>query len=391
MTTDIFDLAVAKVKESEKAFCRFITANDVNLTSHQCGFYVPKEAQSLLFDFPGEKGSNKEKFVKIRWQDSFETDSRFIYYGTGTRNEYRITRFGHGFPFLEEKYVGSLLILCKNDDSDYSGVVLSNDEDIDSFFSVFNLSHDNTNYLINKNVIASPDDQLDGLLMQAGERYDDFPPAMEMSNVARSLYNSIFHMTDRRIILEPDKTILRWIDAEYKLFRYIEEKCYKPKYTSPFSNCQELVDFSNEILNRRKSRAGKSLEHHLSSIFSLSSLQFDEQKVTEGKNKPDFIFPGIEYYRNKNFPEEELIFLGAKTTCKDRWRQVLEEADRIKTKFLFTLQPGITTSQLDAMKKADLVLVVPEQNKRCFDPAHRDEIFSLKQFIDMVKVKQSRL
>ena len=46
-----------------------------------------------------------------------------------------------------------------------------------------------------------------------------------------------------------------------------------------------------KILNRRKSRAGKSLEHHLSTIFHASDLKFEEQVVTEGNKKPDFIFP----------------------------------------------------------------------------------------------------
>lgn len=67
--SDIFNYAVSQVNRSRRAFCRFITANDVNLTSHQTGFYVPKEAESLLFDVPGERGSNKDRFVKIRWQD----------------------------------------------------------------------------------------------------------------------------------------------------------------------------------------------------------------------------------------------------------------------------------------------------------------------------------
>jgi len=67
--SDIFNSAVSQVNRSRRAFCRFITANDVNLTSHQAGFYVPKEAESLLFDVPGERGSNKDRFVKIRWQD----------------------------------------------------------------------------------------------------------------------------------------------------------------------------------------------------------------------------------------------------------------------------------------------------------------------------------
>jgi len=386
--TEYFDLAVSQVNGAEMAFCRFITANDVNLTSHQSGFYVPKEAQELLFKEPGVRGSNKEKFVKIRWQDDFETESRFIYYGTGTRNEYRITRFGHGFPFLTEEYVGSLLIICKMGDTDYSGIVLEHDEDIDEFFSLYNLPTDKTNHLINKNVLASPDERLDSLFRQVVEMSEYFPDTVMMSKLARDLFNGNFAISDADVNKEPDKILLRWIDTEYKLFHYFEERFYQPIYTTPFKDCQSLIDFSNEILNRRKSRAGKSLEHHLSRIFTTAKLKFDEQKVTEGNKKPDFIFPGIAEYHDFLFPADDLVFLGAKTTCKDRWRQVLTEADRIETKYLFTLQQGVSSAQLREMKQSNLILVVPAANKTCFDPAFKSDLFSLGEFINMVKVKQ---
>lgn len=388
--TEFFDLAVAQVNAAEMAFCRYITANDVNLTSHQCGFYVPKEAQDLLFDEPGVRGSNKDKLVKIRWQDSFETDSRFIYYGTGSRNEYRITRFGHGFPFLSEEYVGSLLIICKMDDTEYTGTILEHDEDIEEFFSLYNLSAEKTNHLINKNVIASPDDRLDSLFHQVIEMCETFPDTVVMAKLARDLYNGNYAWTSDDINSNPDKTLLKWIDTEFKLFHSFEERFYKPTYSAPFRDCQALIDFSNQILNRRKSRAGKSLEHHLSTIFTNAALRFDEQKVTEDNKKPDFIFPGIAEYHNFLFPAEDLVFLGAKTTCKDRWRQVLTEADRIETKYLFTLQQGVSTTQLQEMKHSNLILVVPASNKSCFDPAYKDDLFSLAEFINMVRLKQSR-
>lgn len=81
--SDILNYAISQVNNARKAFCRYITANDVSKTSHQEGFYVPKQAASLLFDKPGVKGSNQDRFVKIRWQNDFETDSRFIYYPCG--------------------------------------------------------------------------------------------------------------------------------------------------------------------------------------------------------------------------------------------------------------------------------------------------------------------
>ena len=78
--SEFLNNAIVKVQNAKYAFCRFITANDVGKNgSHQAGFYIPKCAAALLFDTPGVKGENKDKIVKVKWQDDFTTDSRFIY------------------------------------------------------------------------------------------------------------------------------------------------------------------------------------------------------------------------------------------------------------------------------------------------------------------------
>ena len=173
------------------------------------------------------------------------------------------------------------------------------------------------------------------------------------------------------------------------LLHSLEEKIYRPVFSKPFDNCQSLVEFSNSILNRRKSRAGKSLEHHLAEIFTASHIKFEEQVITENKKKPDFIFPDGESYHNFLFPSDKLTMLGAKTTCKDRWRQVLNEANRIPNKHLFTLQPGVSKNQLQEMKDEHLTLVVPKDNKKYFLPEFHDNIMSLSDFIVMVRERQS--
>jgi hypothetical protein len=55
---------------------------------------------------------------------------------------------------------------------------------------------------------------------------------------------------------------------------------------------------------------------------------------------------------------------------------------------LFTLQQGVSSAQLREMKQSNLILVVPAANKTCFDPAFKDDLFSLGEFISMVKAKQ---
>ena len=119
-------------------------------------------------------------------------------------------------------------------------------------------------------------------------------------------------------------------------------------------------------------------------------MRFVEQAVTEGNKKPDFLFPGIEEYHDFEFPADDLTFLGAKTTCKDRWRQVLTEANRIDYKYLFTLQPSISANQLQEMKDERLTLVVPESNLSTFDKKYRGDLLSLKQFVEIVREKQDR-
>lgn len=387
--SELLNKAIEKAQNAKYAFCRFITANDTGKNgSHQSGFYIPKCAAPLLFDKPGVKGENKDKYVKVKWQDDFTTDSRFIYYGQGTRNEYRITRFGKSFPFFEEDNVGDLLILAQQEEDYYFGFVLQNDQDIDDFFAFFNLSPDRTNQLIDLSQSIPPEELLKTKIQEIVSVYTDFPETIQMAQLARNAYNDVHGITDSIICSNPDLQLLSWIDTEYSLFRSFEEKIYAPIYSTPFANCQELIKFSNAILNRRKSRAGKSLEHHLATIFTSANLKFEEQVVTEDNKKPDFLFPSGEAYHNLLFPTENLVFLGAKTTCKDRWRQVLNEANRIETKYLFTLQQGISKNQLLEMRHEHLKLVVPKPYKTSFDKDFQAEIETLDSFIEIVKSKQ---
>ncbi len=387
--SDLLNSVIEKVQNAKHAFCRFITANDTGKNgSHQAGFYIPKCAAPLLFDIPGVKGENKDKLVKVKWQDDFITDSRFIYYGQGSRNEYRITRFGKAFPFFEEENVGDLLIIAQQSNDYYYGFVLQSDQDIDDFFAFFNLSSEKTNQLIDISQSVSLEERLSVEIQHIVSLYKDFPETIQMAKLARDIYNSIHKVTDSKICDNPDSHLLKWFDTEYCLFRSFEEKIYAPVYSKPFTNCQELVKFSNVILNRRKSRAGKSLEHHLATIFSAAKLEFEEQVITEDNKKPDFIFPNGESYHNLLFPAENLVFLGAKTTCKDRWRQVLNEANRIDTKYLFTMQQGISKNQLLEMKHEHVKLVVPESYKTSFAKECQTDIETLATFIAMVKSKQ---
>jgi hypothetical protein len=387
----ILESAKNSVHKSKTAFCKFISANDAGITgAHQEGFYIPKNSISLMFDEPGIKGQNKDRFVSIKWQDTFETQSRFIYYGRGTRNEYRLTRFGRGFPFLRDDNVGDLFILCHIGDDYYEGYVLQSDEDIEEFFLEFNISATETNCLINRESVISTEDILLGCFMRyVASVKIDFPSSIDLATHARNCYMNSHKISESVVRGKPDENLLKWIGAEYELFKVFENDRYKELISTPFQTVTEFVNSANSILNRRKSRAGKSLEHHLSEVFRISQLKFEEQVITEENKKPDFIFPDAASYFNQGFNLKNLVFLASKTTCKDRWRQILNEADRIEEKHLFTLQQGISSNQLREMYNYNVKLVVPKPYLTSFPEEYQDRILTLNGFIEKVKSKQT--
>lgn len=211
-----------------------------------------------------------------------------------------------------------------------------------------------------------------------------------MSSAARAIsYVTVLNKTIT--MTDPDKAILQWTDQEYKLFRALEQARYGDMVARGFSTVDDFVALANQVLNRRKSRAGKSLEHHLAAIFNENHIQFTAQAVTEGNKRPDFIFPSEEAYHDFSFPVSKLTSLAAKTTCKDRWRQILNEADRLRDgrKYLCTLQQGISSMQMDEMEAEKVTLVVPKAYISTYPRDKQDRIWSLHTFVDHVKELQN--
>ena len=389
--SEILNSAISSVQQSKGAFCRFITANDTHASgSHQCGFLMPIAAYPLIFGHDKIKGENKDVWVNIRWQNDRVTNNRMIYYGKA-KNELRITRFGNNFPFFEEDYVGDLLIIAKQTDEDYTGFVLSTEDEIETFLAYFNLSPDKKNQILDINTEVKPQMRIAKLLENFVSEFNDFPETRVMSEGARMCYNKAYKVNTDYIRERPDEIILNWYDTEEKLFKCMEEKVYHNMIAQPFGSVEHFAEIANKVLNRRKSRAGKSLEHHLADVFSINEIVYEEQAITENNNKPDFLFPNGKCYHEILFPADDLTMLGVKTSCKDRWRQVLNEADRIKEKHLFTLQPGISRNQLKEMLDAHLTLVVPKNNIKTFPVEYQSKLCDLSTFIGIVKERQERM
>jgi hypothetical protein len=83
------------------------------------------------------------------------------------------------------------------------------------------------------------------------------------------------------------------------------------------------------------------------------------------------------------------LFVAARTAgracgedhLKDRWRQILNEAERIPVKHLLTLQEGISLNQFGEMEREGVVLVIPKELQKAFHPAIQPKVVSLEEFI----------
>ncbi len=373
--------------ESEKIYCKFLSPNDSGETGgHQSGFLVSKPAYSILFNEPGEKGGDiKRASASIDWFDGcYETPANFIYYGS--KDEYRVTSNRKIFPSTNPDYTGALLVFLKKKSGQFKAYIFNTDDEINEILTYFGITPAETNRLVNTELVNTEEKERLAIQEFINSLTIDFPSSQEMSLEAQRIQNLVFDHNEY-IQLKPDDKLLDWTEVEYRLFRAIEHDRYGSLIKKGFSDVDKFIELANQVLNRRKSRAGKSLEHHLSSLFTGNSIRFTSQAVTEGNKKPDFIFPSVESYHDSSFPVDKLASLAAKTTCKDRWRQILNEADRLrsKNKFLCTLQQGISSTQLEEMKNEKVVLVVPEKYIKTYPKKFQSDIWTIKKFIDYIK------
>lgn len=389
MTEGYANQAIQSVLNSQQACCKFLSANDSGATGgHQSGILISKSAKDMMFTQTLENENILKRTVEIQWQNDLRTESSFTYYSS--KNELRITKFGRSFQFLNPEQTGALFVFTRQSADQYSAFFLETEDDIEQFLSAFGIGPTETNHMIDTSAVLPETQERIAIQEFIDTLTVDFPLSDVMSAAARDIQNRVYNHLEY-IRTNPDRKIIEWTNTEYALFRAIEHARYGDKISRGFTSVDEFITMANMVLNRRKSRAGKSLEHHLSAIFDGNDIQYTAQSVTEGNKKPDFLFPSQAAYHNATFPTDKLISLAAKTTCKDRWRQVINEADRLRglPKYLCTLQQGISPAQMDEMQAENVILVVPRPYIASYPADRRDRIWTVTKFVDYVREVES--
>src|SRR3546814_20053755 len=87
---------------------------------------------------------------------------------------------------------------------------------------------------------------------------------------------------------------MAWMEREEILFRTLERHLVKKRLEQGFSaeRIEEFIAFSLSVQNRRKSRVGYSLEHHMEVVFKTQNMRYKRTATPETKSTPDLLIPG---------------------------------------------------------------------------------------------------
>lgn len=212
----------------------------------------------------------------------------------------------------------------------------------------------------------------------------NFPKTADFSAFARETLADVDPRED------PDAALMAWMEREEILFRTFERYLIGERLSQGFSadHIDEFVSFSLSVQNRRKSRVGLALENHMEVVFNSLGIRYTRAAVTENKSKPDFLLPGQAEYHDPDLDPSRLSMLAVKSTCKDRWRQVLAEADRIPEKHLLTLETAISANQTVEMQAKKIQLVVPRALQETYSEAQRAWLFDVRAFAELALQRQ---
>lgn len=327
-------------------------------------------------------GINRKHTIRILWQDGRTTESCVTWYGRRTRREYRLTRFGRGFPFLTPDNLGDLLVLILRSPDDFIAYVLDLDEDIEEFQSALGVEIVGTwgVYEAGQERVETEDECIERHFRDFAGPLTAFPRGDDFSaKTVAALLDCISDFAQR----PTDDRLIRAIEAEYRLFRLVERQLCQSQVCRMFASVDDFLRTAASLMNRRKSRAGRSFENHVGILLREAGVPFDVRPAVDGK--PDILIPSRTAYEDKDYPTERLFVVGLKTTCKDRWRQVLEEGKRVPEKHIITLQRGISNKQLASMKSASVSLVVPKSLHTLYRRDGPMKLLTIEGFIRRVR------
>ncbi len=375
-------------------YVKRLSGNDTQATGgHQAGPYVTRSDAFRIFpELNDPNRLNPRVDIRATAASHGQTaHANIIWYNNrlfnGTRNETRITRLGgRDSPLLDEENTGAiaLFFFTGSAGSRHCSYWVCRDQAEEDAAEAFTGPVDPGQQLFwsteGDEVIGGGRDSRDCWIGP-----EDLPPQwLEQFPSPQEVFDTALTLQPYRH-LPPDDRVMRRRNCEYAVFQSVEYAVESDIIRQGFNSIDSFIARAQTILQRRKARSGRSLELHLNRLLSEEDISYAFQPITESGNRPDFIFPSQQAYDSPDYPSNRLRMLAAKTTVKERWRQVVGEADRIQIKHLLTLQEGVSVNQFDQMQSSSVQLVVPKPLHSTYPRQVRPQLMTLNDFVDELR------
>lgn len=428
------------VQNADSVFLKKLSLNDWQWTEdpkkHQNGPYIFKADRDSGFFPPLGPAKTKpdaqpilEVFFDISWRGldrQLVRKARLVNWRS-KKEETHLTGVAH------EAFTGlnpaSLLLIAKTGDGAdvrYSAATIDScSSDYTYLEGLFSLPPQFSSGIFEpKRVVRTQQEELFDFVgaalaeFQAG-RIDAFvrshlniPKPSELASLAQKKYQEIHKNADFNpfYMTAPGDTI-RDISRglEYEIFKQFEIRRRSMELVQLIlGNDPEAVSIPQVLMNivaefpridgillsaaqTRKSRAGASFELHIERLLKDGNIPHKVQVVVEAKKRPDFVLPSYAAYVDPSRDRNGALVLSAKTTLRERWKQVQGEIRNCDL-FLATVDENIAENSIRDMAQQGIVLVVPESLKKSDTTVYESQsnVISFKEFFEL-ELRSKRL
>lgn len=414
----------ALVDESDQLLVKKLSRNDTSWAGHsgsnQAGFYIPTALRGSGF-FPSLEAPNPAKphiFVAelhVLWPQTGESTRSNMRHYSNKGSEAHFTRLPKA---LFRDLTPASLLLAGRFSRPVGGcgwwiVVLdSASEEAELLETVLDLPVDFHHGIFPaphfKSAQRDDADELEELAQQFREairtgtlpslvaHYGTIPDPASIARQAREqwlLAEGLASFDPWKIDAPGDAIMKISREIEYRLYRGHELRRRAAELLSILSGSSDLPstvvrkypEIDAVLLSasqQRKTRAGRSFEHHIAAALKAGNVLFQEQAVTGGR-RPDFVMPDLRTLRSRKRASSDALVLAAKTTLRERWKQVSSERLNCDV-YLATVDDRVAKASIQEMAGAGIQLVVPESLKVSNEAFYKEEsnVLTFREFFD---------
>lgn len=414
----------ALVEESDELLVKKLSRNDTSWADdpgkHQAGFYIPAAIRESDF-FPELEATNPEKphiyFAELHvlWPQTGESTVSTMRHYSNKGPETHITRLPKGL--FQDLTPASLLLAGRfsrpvggcgwwivildsaGEEAELLETVL--DLPVDFHHSIFPAAEFKSAQRAEQDELEELIEQLrdalrSGTLPELAARYATIPDPATIARQAREqwLQEAGLVAFDPWQIAAPGDAIMSISrEIEYRLYRAHELRRRASELLSilvgdsdlPATLVRRYPEIDAVLLSasqQRKTRAGRSFEHHIAAALNAGKVKFEEQAVTGGR-RPDFVMPDSHTLFDGKRAYLDALVLAAKTTLRERWKQVASERLNCDV-YLATVDDRVSASSISEMATGGIQLVVPESLKESSEADYKDQpnVLTFREFFD---------